>query len=370
MNETLWWISRHLDDYHFNSDRARALKREIQQWTTQSRQEQEETGDKLLRRFRTLFANNPFLEQNGLVGDGRQESGSFAEEQGWSGEITGASADAYFLGDQHFTLRPTVSGRKDPKCFYLNEEAEQSLTARQKREVQNQRERYEGLCNESIARVSKQYDYILGRSVTLPKGGVRKNPTVPGAILCALYDLMLVLLIVKWIPYLIAFGAKVGMAELWTDTLQRRMLIVSLVMLVIGLVRLKTMVNVMVKGVYRFVYRRKFKQYQIRVQKSRDRVENLPVDQWFQQYHEAISKTRALFQKEPEALPIQDATHSLLKKQPGKTLLGDVLTMDAPWSKYKKEGERGLTAGVIMLILTVLGYLIVAWLMEMTATLI
>jgi hypothetical protein len=44
--------------------------------------------------------------------------------------------------------------------------------------------------------------------------------------------------------------------------------------------------------------------------------------------------------------------------------------MDAPWSKYKKEGERGLTAGVIMLILTVLGYLIVAWLMEMTATLI
>jgi hypothetical protein len=160
------------------------------------------------------------------------------------------------------------------------------------------------------------------------------------------------------------------MAELWTDALQRRMLIVSLVMLVIGLVRLKTMVNVMVKGVYRFVYRRKFKQYQIRVQKSRDRVKNLPVDQWFQQYHEAVAKTRALFQKEPEALPIQDATRSLLKKQPGKTLLGDVLTMDAPWSKYKKEGERGLTAGVIMLILTVLGYLIVAWLMEMTATLI
>jgi hypothetical protein len=370
MNETLWWISRHLDDYHFNSDRARSLKREIQQWTTGSRQEQEETGDKLLRRFRTLFANNPFLEQNGLVGDGRQESGSFAEEQGLSGEITGASADAYFLGDQHFTLRPTVSGRKDPKCFYLNEEAEQSLAARQKRGVQLQRERYEELCNESIARVSKQYDYILGRAVTLPKGGVRKNPTVPGAILCALYDLVLVLLIVKWVPYLTAFGDKIGMAYFWDEKLNRYLLIFTLVMLVVGLVRLKPMVNTMVKGVYRFVYRRKFKQYQTKVQKSRDRVKSLPVEQWFQQYHEAVAKTRALFQKEPEALPIQDATRDLLKKQPGKTLLGDVLTMDPPWSKYSKNGEQGLSAGFVMLLLTVAGVVAVELLMGQTAMLI
>jgi hypothetical protein len=106
------------------------------------------------------------------------------------------------------------------------------------------------------------------------------------------------------------------------------------------------------------------------VQKSRDRVKNLPVDQWFQQYREAISQTRALFRKEPEALPVRDTTRDILKKQPGKTLLGDVLTMDPPWSKYNRQGEVGLTAGFVMFILTAAGIMAVELLVEMTAALI
>jgi hypothetical protein len=104
------------------------------------------------------------------------------------------------------------------------------------------------------------------------------------------------------------------------------------------------------------------------VQKSRDRVKNQPVDQWFQQYHEAIGKTRELFRQDPEALPIQDATRTLLKKLPGKTLLGDVLTMDPPWAKYNRQGEQGPTAGVLMFLLTVAGVVAVELLMGQSAT--
>ncbi|MCD8144609.1 MAG: hypothetical protein LUD79_04640 [Oscillospiraceae bacterium] len=83
MTTQLSFIASNLDHYHFNTDEARALKREIQHWTTLPMNEQNAYAaeHRLLSRFQRMFVNNPYLEQKGLV---------------WNADITGAAADAYF----------------------------------------------------------------------------------------------------------------------------------------------------------------------------------------------------------------------------------------------------------------------------------
>jgi hypothetical protein len=359
MNEKLWWISRHLEHYHFNSNRARALKRDIQQWTTRPTEEQEQTGDQLAQRFDALFCNNPFLEQNGLVQQSDREEGSRAGAL--VGDITGASADAYFaLDNQHYTLRPKVSGRRDPSCYYLDEKAAEQLLKQQQQAAQRELDRYDQFCTDCKERNQKKYSYILSKTVSPEGKGTKKSPTALSALFCLLYYVITVMTLYHGGMFLKAFGLKSDRTvQLLGLPASYLVIAVMALMLLVGLAWIKTMGNTIVKGIYRAYYcRLRFSQYQNRVEYSRMQAKSIQIDEWFRRYGDAINQARAAFQAEPDALPVRDTTRTMLAGTPGRTVGEDLLDAGAPWEKYKTTGEVAVQGTLVLLVLMLLGVLV------------
>ena len=335
MYETLLYIATHLDHYHFHTDRARLLKRELQQWTTLPHEKQEEAAQeqRLLQRFRLLFANNPFLERKVCVAN-------CAEKDASRSEITGAAAEGYF--DTHgkcLTFRPKSSQQGGGAAEVLTDEAISKFVQAKRCEAESAQTLFVEESKAAVQNKKAQFDYILRKSSSI-SGKKVKSPTLLAVIIILIFYAVAV----KYVFFechLIYAIQTFGTEILSLPSYYRSMLLVAMVVLLVAVVRLPMYVNMIIKGVYRAAVRWRFHRAETKQKSMEKKVQNewKPAE-WFERYGQALQQDRSLIESTCDVPLDRLQTTAILREKQELILFDDSLFPKRPWKRYKAEGER------------------------------
>lgn len=343
MYDTLLYAATHLDNYHFHTDEARALKRELQLWTTLPSEEQEAVAEdsRLLERFRALFPNNPFLEQKVFVP-------APGMDDGVSRAITGAGAEGYFDAQGNcLTLHPKGTQQGDDAAVYLSDEAISAFTKVQCGAVEQAQRQFAAQSDRALGQKEQQFSHIL-RKTTAKAGKTRKSPTLLGVAVCLCLYLKTVHYIFATchLPQLFRLYGK----ELFSREDFRPILISAAVFLLAALICIPRCWNTITKGLYRAVIVSRFNKARAEQKNVKQRVLNeLKPAVWFEQYAKALRQDRDLLASKPDAFPAQLQTAALLK-QPRLTLQGNRFFPKQPWKRYSSTGEQQALVLPVLLI--------------------
>lgn len=344
MNQTLWWIATHLDNYHFNTDRARRLKRNIQVWTTLSEPEQETQERLLLRQFSQLFANNPWLEQNKLVTDERVDAQTLSSGVSLPvrcGEITGASTDAYFIKGKHWMLKPPARDVNGADSGFLSEEVQEAFLQAMKADALAYQSHFTEQVDEILQNKKNSYGFILFKNYKLD-GESRRSPGLFSAVVCLLYLLAgCRLWLMTWKMFTMKQQVKVNIPLPFFSLFPAKPILVisSLVFLIVLFLYGKVLFNNIVKGFYRTAYLLYIKRMEQKVNALKSRVHALESAVFFQRLKKSMEESRKVFCQETIPVGEQDKTRGLLKTTYTRTLVGDLGAIKPPWEKYSRNGE-------------------------------
>ncbi len=345
--ETLTWISQHLDCYHFHTPEALALKRKIEAWSVKSREEQGKSWSPLVHEFFERFANSPYDEQVALL-----HTHPGCEPIQRNAHITGASAEAYFRTTKngnmlHYSMHPDGTEWRDQDCRYMNDDLQQNMLEYQKALHLVTKANYSALVDSCKADFKKAYAYILVESRKEGDKIITMNPSLFNVGFC------LVMMVLG-----VAQVVKTWYVKPWQYGLAGFLHIILTVLLV-GLLAISwsDMANTVIKGIYRIKYRKSFEQYEKKVTESITSIASLNGDSWFDNYSNAITRTKEAYKKNPGAGPSADETRALLTRACKSTSFLPVGKMPEPWKGYSRKGEppaKGLALLLIVLVLTII----------------
>ena len=351
MSEKLAFIASNLDCYHFRTDGARALKREIQAWSVLPKAEQPAAArnQKLQERFDSMFANNPFLEWHGFVPEA---------------EITGAAAEAYYFPGE------------DGECCSLLPEAQPpesrgtELTDRRAEELKKQwlsvgTEEHMQLDADwpeaGMRMLSAVRDHTLARfehvlRKTSPCKELGKTPSEvlertlhsPG-ILAAVLCILFYILTAQRLQWLFQ-SLLLDRAALAAQPLTAVVTLVSLAVAVSGFCDLMA-VKTVVFGVYRSLTALRLKAYGSRMKKkAKSAVERIDPAEWCSSFLKMARRDSETLSRCPDTPPGKLENRRCLAA-PQKTvakLAGADLT---PWALYPRNGaDRMLWRPLLCLI--------------------
>ncbi len=357
MNDTLLWISRHLDLYHFHTDRARELKRDIDAWSCLPRREQEETAAALLKRFEAAFSNNPYVEQRGLVPDGRC-SGKPGFEL--PGEITGASAQAYFDGSpggggRHYVLSPSYAFPDTAGSAYYGGSEARSFLLTQQKNAELALDAFAQLSRERLKAAEEHFRFILSPTA-LRSGKPGASPSLYHALAVLAFLCSFLSFLIRSVQVLarVGFHSGIVLEQLpMSLSLTSAILVCFLASLSYLLINLDRILPSLLKGPCRTWFCYRFQKYRKQVDADRDASRVPAPSVWFREYSDAIDRAAAAFQDSPGAFAEADATKTLLPEPPKNTRVGNLLPPPEPWEKYRRDGELGLSWPWLAIVLAV-----------------
>lgn len=334
MYETLRYLATHLDCYRFHSDKAREWKRDLERWSTLSLPEQKDAEQILVlfHRFQSMFANDPFLEQNGFLS---------TEQNGtdYPADITGRTAEAYFTADwRPLTLHPKGTRQGDAQAVFYSDAQLLQLSRGWK---EKGKEAALKTAKQLATRFQAQkgaFSHILQKNF-LEHGKKRHSPNLLDlAAALVFHALCAGYLIHDWYlsEFLSRYGLRVSEAGQWELLRAGKQAAVLLFFLVL----LPASVDLVRKAVYRLHMLWKFQGKEARLNRlvlflqDTDRAQN-----WRDTFVEQIKKDRASVAEGTELCLAKQASYAMLL-HPRPSLADRVSMSDQPWSKYRKPGER------------------------------
>lgn len=357
MQGALQYIATHLDYYSFNTDEARKLKRDIQQWTVLPAQEQAEAAEKqnLLPRFRSMFANNPFLEQKGFVSDENTKTA-------YPGGVTGIAAEGFFdVENTCLTLREKGTQQGDESASYLTDGMISSFTQRKSGEAVSAVEQIFEVGGSVVDQKRAQFAHVLNAYNKADDKVVRHNPSlISAAITVCFYVMAVYCVFIQWqmVEFVRDYITRIHMVttEMWI------IFGISVAALLLGILRFRTNLNMVIKGPYRAYIRLRFRIAQKRqVKLLRKTVLELNPVKWYESYAEALKWDREQLKINP-SLPLRQLRSSAMLNKPGPTIYLNSLFPKKPWSQFKPVGEdRKLGLMILMMIVMAVAMTSVAY---------
>lgn len=334
MYETLLYIAAHLDYYTFHTDKARELKRDLEYWSTLSLPEQKNNDhvSVLADRFKIMFANNPFLEQNGFLSTEQNATD-------YPADITGRTAEAYFTADwRPQTLHPKGTQQGDAQAVFYSDAQLLHFSQCLKDAGGNAAKKTATHVATKFQEKKESFSHILQKTF-LEHGKKRHSPNLLDiAVALVFHALCAGYLIHDWFlsEFFSRYGLRVSDASQWELLRAGKQAAVLLFFLIL----LPASVNLVIKAVYRLRMVRKFQGKEAMLKQVFTILQDTEQAQkWRDSFVEQIKKDRAAIAGGTEPCLEKQASHAMLL-HPRPSLADQVSLSDKPWSKYRKPGER------------------------------
>ena len=351
MQGALQYIAAHLDYYSFNTDEARKLKRDIQQWTVLPAEEQAKAAEKqnLLLRFRNMFTNNPFLEQKGFVSDKYTRTA-------YPGDITGAAAEGYFdVENTCLTLREKGTQQGDCAAQYLTDGMISSFVQRKSGEAISAVDQLVDAGGIVMERKRSQFAHILNSS-NKADDKVRHNPSlISAAVTVFFYAMAVHYIFFRWriVDFVRNYITRIEIVttDMWV------ILAVCVAVLIFAIFRIRTNLNMLIKGPYRAFIRLRFRIAEKRqIKLLRGSASELNPKKWYENYAGALKRDREQLKNNPD-LPLRELRSSAMLNKPGPTIYLNSLFPKNPWRRFNPLGEeRKLKLMILLMVVMAATY--------------
>lgn len=334
MYETLLYIATHLDYYVFHTDRARALKRELERWSTLPLAEQKDVGrvTHLINQFKSMFSNNPFLEQNGFL------SGTHHPTE-HPADITGLSAEAYFTEDwKPQTFHPKGTQQGDAQAQFYSDKQLQTFSWCCRKEGEEAAQKTVAQATAGLQSLKECFSHILCKSFHVNGSKYHSLNLLDIVVALLFHSVCAYYLVHGWFlsEFLVRYGLRFSDASQW-ELLRAGQ---QAAVLLFSLILLPGSIHLIVKAVYRLRMIRAFQEKEAKLKLLKTSLEDAErAEQWRAAFAEQIRKDRDAIAKEPGLCLANQASHAmLLHPQPPWADL--IRLSDKPWRKYRKPGER------------------------------